>query len=164
MLDIANKYEKELQELFMNTWFDEKYKYYYGNYYNEFKVDNSTYDRHQFISKDIKGKIIGYISYNIDRASHIVDGLNIINFTDDKITFALDLKIVLKDIFEKFKFRKITFCVVVGNPIEKSYDKIIKKYNGEIVGIQRKHAKLVDGEYYDVKIYEIFLEDYFSSI
>lgn len=47
----------------------------------------------------------------------------------------MDLGQALQDIFEKFKFRKLTFCVVVGNPIEKSYDKMINKYNGRIIGI-----------------------------
>jgi len=33
MLDIANKYEKELQELFMNTWHNEKYMFHNSSTY-----------------------------------------------------------------------------------------------------------------------------------
>jgi hypothetical protein len=48
----------------------------------------------------------------------------------------------------------------IGNPIEKQYDKIIFKYNGSIVGIRKKEVILIDGKYYDLKLYEIFKKDY----
>ena len=59
--------------------------------------------------------------------------------------------------------RKLEFTVVVGNPIEKTYDKLIKKYGGNIVGVKHKNCKLIDNKYYDEKIYEIFREDYIKN-
>jgi hypothetical protein len=50
--------------------------------------------------------------------------------------------------------------VVVGNPAERLYDRVINKYGGRIVGIKEKSTKLIDGLYYDVKLYEIFKEDF----
>lgn len=165
ILDIANKYEKELQELFINTWYDEKYKYFHcGCYSDLFKVPDSNWSQHSFVSKDRDNKIIGYIAYNITRGNDSVDGLGIINFTDDKITFGLDLSEVLKNIFEKYNFRKLTYSVVVGNPIEKSYDKLTQKYGGSIIGTHKQHVRLIDNKFYDQKFYEIFREDYFNSI
>ena len=76
----------------------------------------------------------------------------------------MDLGQALTDIFERFKFRKLNFSVVIGNPIEKSYDKMIDKYGGRIVGIYKQEIKLIDGEYYDEKLYEITREDYLKSI
>ena len=73
-------------------------------------------------------------------------------------------EIIRKSLFEKYKFRKLKFSVCIGNPIEKSYDKMIEKYNGRIVGTYLKDAKLFDGEYCDRKVYEIFREDYLKSI
>lgn len=58
----------------------------------------------------------------------------------------------------------MNFIVVVGNPIEKSYDKMIKKYGGRIVGTYKEDVKLIDGEYYDKKLYEILASEYFSTI
>ena len=58
---------------------------------------------------------------------------------------------------------KLNFSVVVGNPIEKSYDKLIKRYGGRIVGTREKETTLVDGNLYDVKMYELFREDYLKS-
>jgi len=48
----------------------------------------------------------------------------------------------------------------MGNPIEKMYDKYINKYGGRIIGINKQSTKLQDGNYYDVKYYEIFRDDY----
>jgi len=75
-----------------------------------------------------------------------------------------DLINVVANIFEKFAFRKLLFSVVVGNPIERSYDRLIQRYGGRIVGTYKDHCKLMDGNYYDSKLYEIFKEDYFRQI
>lgn len=40
---------------------------------------------------------------------------------------------------------------------------MISKYGGRIVGIYEKETKLIDGEYYDVKLYEITRESYLES-
>lgn len=89
--------------------------------------------------------------------------LGVINFSDNKIIFGMDLGQTLMDIFEKFKFRKLRFSVIVGNPIEKSYDKMVSKYGGRIVGTYYKEQKLIDGEIYDQKLYEILREDYMEA-
>lgn len=77
--------------------------------------------------------MIGYIKYNINRSDNSCSGLCIYNFTDNKATFGMDLGHALQDIFDKFKFRKLTFCVAIGNPIEKSYDKMIKNTMEELL-------------------------------
>ena len=82
-----------------------------------------------------KNTVIGYISYSICRQNNSITGLEIINFSNNKAVFGRDVITALKDIFEKYNFRKIKFCVVIGNPIEKTYDKLIKKYGGRIVGV-----------------------------
>ena len=105
--------------------------------------------------------MIGYIGYHIDRSAEVVDVLNIINFPENRVVFGMDAGQALKDIFEKFNFRKLVFMVVIGNPIEKSYDKMIQRYGGRVVGIQKQQTKLIDGKFYDVKLYEILAEDYF---
>lgn len=163
MLDIATKYEEKLQELFANISFEEKYKYSSGcTYRDKYEASKSTWQMHEFVSV-YNDKILGYLRYSIDREAYKVDSLYIVNFTNPNIIFANDLKQLLIDIFEKFKFRKLSFSCFIGNPIEKSYDKIIAKFGGRIVGIQIEDSKLIDGEYYDLKLYEILREDYLKS-
>ena len=77
----------------------------------------------------------------------------IINFSDKKITFGKDIGQALDEIFTKYNFRKLKFSVVVGNPIEKSYDKLIHEYCGRIVGTFKDHTRLIDNKNYDEKFY-----------
>jgi hypothetical protein len=44
------------------------------------------------------------------------------------------------------------------------YDKFIKKYNGRVVGISKESVRLTDGEFYDVKEYEILKDKYIQTI
>ena len=164
MLDLAYKYEKELKELFMNTWYDEKYMFYhYGIHHEIYANDKNDWNSRQFVSLDSTGKVIGYISYEINRTSDFANGFGAINFSDNKAVFGKDLVQVIDDIFCKFNMRKLQFCVVCGNPIEKNYDKLIKQYNGRIIGIRKQQVKLLDNKYYDDKMYEIFREDYINT-
>lgn len=164
MLEPAIKYRDQLEKLQYDIWFDDKYKYWNcDTYYQSMQIDDNTWNKHQFVSV-CDGMVIGYISYNISRAENYAYCLSIINFSDNKIAFGIDLGQALRDIFERYKFRKLNFSVVIGNPIEKSYDKMIEKYGGRIVGIYKEDVKLIDGEYYDKKLYEIFASDYFNAI
>lgn len=162
MLDIAQLHTDVLKEKFHETWFDDKYKYFHADtFYSEIEIDKDTWNKHQFVSL-YDGYVIGYIGYGINRRTNNVDGLAAINFSNHK-TFGIDLGNVVFDIFEKYKFNKLNFSVIIGNPIEKSYDKLMHKYGGRVVGIFEKHAKLIDGEYYDEKFYEITADNYFKS-
>ena len=166
MLDIAINYADQAKHKFRSIWFNEHYKFWAGsNYFDDWNPIESTWVDHQFVSVR-NGEIIGFIGYAIDRAAgDVVHDLNIINFeTKPSVTFAVDLGRALTNIFEKFNFRKLSFYVVVGNPIEKSYDKICEKYGGRIVGVKRKNIRLIDGKYYDEKLYEILKEDYMETV
>lgn len=164
MLEPAIKYRDQLETLQYNVWFNDEYKYWNDSvYYGSLQIDESTWCKHQFVSV-IKNKVIGYIEYSINREANNVYGLNIVNFSDNKILFGRDLRQALKDIFEKYNFRKLSFSVVIGNPIEKSYDKMIEKYGGRVIGVRKDEVKLIDNKYYDDKLYEILASEYFKSI
>lgn len=164
MLKPAIKYKDQLEKLQSEIWFNDKYKYWNSSiYYDAIQIDDSTWCKHQFVSV-VNDEVIGYIEYDILRAEHNVASLSIINFSDNKVTFGRDLMKALKDIFEVYKFQKIKFSVIIGNPIEKSYDKLIKKYGGRIVGVYKNDAKLIDAQYYDRKLYEILASEYFNTV
>lgn len=162
MIDIAQKYTNELSLKFADTIHDDKYKFFYEGWSNDYRPQDSTWNGHEFVS--IYGnEVIGYIAYSINRNEYDVSNLRIINFTNNKIVFGKDLIKVLNNIFEKYNFRKLSFCVYIGNPIERSYDRFIEKYNGRIVGIKKQDIKLSDGKFYDIKLYEIFRDDYIKA-
>lgn len=164
MLKPAIKYKDQLEKLQGEIWFSDKYKYWNSSaYYESIQVDDSTWCKHQFVSV-VNDEVIGYIEYNILRVEHNVTSLSIINFSNNKVVFGKDLRRALKDIFEVYKFHKINFSVIIGNPIEQSYDKMIQKYGGRIVGVFKQDAKLIDGQYYDRKFYEILADEYFHRL
>ena len=165
MIRPAILYVEELKKKYTETWYSDKYKYYHlGGWNNMIQIDDNDWNKHQFVSVNKKDEVIGYISYNVDRTSNSCDGFGAINFTNDVINFGKDLATVLDNIFTKFNFHKLVFCVVIGNPAEKQYDKLIEKYNGRIVGIYKEDVKLFDGKYYDKKMYEIMRKDYLEAI
>ena len=84
MLDNANKYSYDLNNLFLDTWYDDKYKYYYSNgYSDELLLDDSNFMRRSFVSLDNNGNILGYIDYHIKRYEYYAYAFNIINFSND---------------------------------------------------------------------------------
>lgn len=164
MLEPAIKYKDQIETLRYNIWFNDKYKYWNcGVYYGSLQIDENTWCKHQFVSV-LNDEVIGYIEYSISREENNVHSLNIINFSDNKVVFGKDLKQAIRDIFEKYHFRKLSFNVIIGNPIEKSYDKMIEKYGGRVIGVRKDETKLIDNNYYDEKLYEILASEYFNAI
>lgn len=165
MLDVAIRWQNQLTDRFRSVWLKERYKFWTGtSFFEEWTPDESTWVNHQFVSVRNE-KVIGYIAYSINRADgDVVYNLQIINFEDKpSMTFAKDLGQALTDIFEKFRFRKLNFEVVVWNPAEKAYDKMMRRYGGRVVGYQKQQARLFDGKYYDIKLYEIMRENYLAE-
>ena len=162
MLKPAILYADQVKQKMYGIWHNEKYKFYnYYSYWAGYNPKEDTWSANEFVSVNDNDEVIGFIQYEINRSTNSANALGIINFTDDiSLTFGKDVLQVLKDIFEKYKFHKLSFSVVIGNPIEKTYDKFINKFGGRIVGIAKEHTKLVDGLYYDVKQYEILNSEY----
>jgi hypothetical protein len=166
MLEYAKKYESKLQELFFESSFDLFYKFEQFMAYREiFKVPDDTYNANHFVST-YQNNVIGLISYQIKRVENSIWGLQIIHFGGPKAPnlyiFGKDVFTAIRDVFEKYSFNKINFGVAVGNPIEKTYDKLVKWHGGRVVGIRKQHVKLLDGKLYDDKEYEILAADYFN--
>ena len=165
MLEYAKKHEPKLKELYWDIAFDPFYQFIdYSAFREDIKLPEDTYRQNDFVSV-WNGEIIGHITYSINRIANSVDSFGCVHFGKNyPYIFGKDLVTALKEIFEKFKFNKISFCVVIGNPIEKTYDKLVQKYGGRIVGIWKQDRRLLDGNLYDSKCYEILAEDYFNTI
>lgn len=165
MLDFALNHQEELIRKLRATWMDDRYKFYHASCLREDPdIEGSTWSYHQFVSVRAHD-VIGMVDYRIDRASNFVYGLGIINFEDKpSATFSKDLRDALRDIFEKYAFRRLEWSVIVGNPIEKSYDGLCARYGGRVVGTYKNRIKLLDGQFYDEKFYEIERKDYLKKI
>jgi hypothetical protein len=165
MLEYAKKYEEKLRGLFLDIAFDPFYQFEQYTVYREiFKLPEDTWHAHHFVSV-YSNNVLGMIGYEIKRPENSVCGLHIIHFGGPhaaySYSFGKDIITAVKDIFERYRFNKLNFTVVKGNSIEKTYDKLVKRYNGRIVGIKEQEIKLIDGRLYDVKEYEILADRYF---
>lgn len=162
MIDLAINHKEEINRLWRNCWFEEKYQFFNAsNWYEDIVIDENSWNKHQFVSLDKNGNVLGFIDYKIDRNTNNVRGLRIINFSDNKLIFGLDCGRIIYDIFEKFGYAKLTFSVIVGNPIEKTYDKFIKRYGGRIVGTFKNEVVCVNSTtYHDMKYYEILKSEF----
>lgn len=161
MLDLAINHEKNLKKKMRSIMFNEKFKFEnICSYYEDFELKKLIgWEQIQCVSYDKRNdEVRGYMSATIDRDGGYINGLRIINFSNDKVVFGIDLKQFLLMLAKREDLIKINFSVVIGNPIEKSYDEMVKKYGGKIVGVYEKDSKLSDGKIYDRKVYEIFTE------
>lgn len=165
MLDLALNHQEELIRKLRATWMDNRYKFYHAsNHRGDPDIPESTWAAHQFVSLR-EHDVIGMIDYQIDRDSGFAYGLGIINFeVNPSSTFSRDLAVALKEIFEKYAFRRLEWSVIIGNPIEKSYDRLCARYGGRIVGTYKNRIKLLDGQFYDEKFYEIERKDYLKNV
>lgn len=167
MLECAKKHEDKLKQLFIDIAFDPFYQFeQYSVFRETFKLPEDTWNANHFVSV-LNNEVIGMVSYQIKRIENAVSNLHIVHFggraAQNNYTFGKDAITAIRDIFEKFSFSKISFSVVIGNQAEKTYDRMVKRYNGCIVGIKKQEVKLLDGKLYDKKMYEILADDYFSQ-
>lgn len=163
MLLPAQLHTEELKKLFLKTAYDEKYKFYHSGYHDTYDPSDSTWGKHEFVSVDSNNNVLGYIAYTIDRYTYVSHNFHVINFSENKATFGRDLCQAIDDMFLKYGLGRVEYSVVIGNPIEESYDKMTQKYGGTIIGVRHKSTRLSDGKWYDEKLYEILKEDYLNA-
>lgn len=160
MLDIAKKYEQELQAKFLDTWYDMKYQYYRDTSGDRIpQIADNCYDRRDFVSLDNDGNLIGFISYFYNDTTRSASQFGIINFGKPSTIFARDVLQVIGDIFFKFKLDRIEFWCFEDNPATRGYRQFIKRFGGKEVGHLRRVCRLMDGELHDSVIFEILRED-----
>jgi len=161
MLESAKEYEDQLNGCMSRTTTDQYYKWYHLSYAEPIvKIDDTFYNRIQLVSV-YDGIVQGYFVAGWQRPENYIDSIMCLNFNKkNKNTFAVDLRRFLKYLAYDLNVAKITWAVAVGNPIEKHYDRIIKRFSGRVIGVER-YAFLINGKYYDRKLYE-WINDYFE--
>ena len=99
--------------------------------------------------------VTGYFSYKICYETRSVENLVMISFDKGNQDF-------LKDVYNKIQelmkiYDRLEFRATSGNPVERHYDRFIKKFGGNKVVL---HNKIADGygKLHDDLIYEILLK------
>jgi hypothetical protein len=169
MLEPAKLYEDQLNDCIAKTVLDPYYKWYHLQYPEpSVIIDDTFWNKIQLVSTN-EGIVQGYFKATFQRPESYIDNITCVNFNkENKNIFAADIRRFLKYIVYDLNVSKITWLVVIGNPIEKHYDRIIKRFSGRIIkrfsgriiGIER-YAFLINGKYYDKKMYE-WINDYYE--
>ncbi len=157
MIAPAFLYKNDLESKLILSKLEEHNKFYHAYSWTDysFKIEESDWSEAQYVSLNTKNEVTGFFYFSFNRATMIITGIGLISFIKSNNPVLLrSLNSKLLELF-KYGFRKANFSVIVGNPIEKSYDKWVKYMKGRIVGTYYQDVKLVDGKYYDKKWYEI---------
>ncbi len=161
MLEAAKLYEDQLNICMAKTVLDQSYKWYHLSYPESIiTVADNFWDKIQLVSTN-NGVVQGYFEAHWQRPENYLDYIACINFdSKNKNLFAADIRRFLKYLVYDLNASKIMWSVVIGNSIEKHYDRFIKRFSGRVIGIE-KHAHFINGEYYDKKLYE-WINDYYK--
>lgn len=161
-IDFANNHLDEVNRMLQKTAIDLKYKYYNINRLADIQLSahEDTWSNINIVSIN-EGKVVGLIKVKFSNPYKSAE-LSIMS-TGDYIFFITDVSEVIRMLFGVYKTPRISFMVLIGNPVENFYDKMIVNLNGRIWGHSKKSALAMDGEICDMKHYEIILEDYLQS-
>lgn len=165
MLKPAILYRGELENKFMEVFYDLKFQYYTHGTLNQIpEIPDNNEKSHCFASVDENNNVLGYISYGVDWEAMTAYCFGAISFTPaGNILFAYDLIQVVDNIFMKFNFNRIEWWAYADNPAIRGYDALIKRYGGIRAGYLKQNVKLLDGKLHDTIIYEILREDYIKN-
>jgi hypothetical protein len=154
MLEPAKLHEDQLNDCIAKTVMDPYYKWYHLSYGEPvITIDDTFWNKTQLVSTH-DGVVQGYFKATWQRPENYIDSVSCINFSkENKNIFAADIRSFFKYLGYTINVSKIIWTVVIGNPIERHYDRIVKRFGARIIGIER-YAFLINGKYYDRKLYE----------
>ena len=162
MLKQAILYEEQLKRKYIEASCDDYFKFYFSSSCREFslKIHDNDYWTIQMVSVDKNDNIIGFISVDMNNDSKVAKYFGIINFTKKpNIIFAMDVIRFLRDLRDRHNASKFEFTAFVDGSAERMYQKFIKNHGGRVVGTYKNSTKLIDGKYYDSRMFEIMRED-----
>jgi hypothetical protein len=167
MLDFAINHREEListHRLFTTQNFDHCKYFLSDTYFSSYNlsIDDSNWSNTQMVSLNSNGDITGYIVVSHDRTQNQISNLGLISYKlESNPILYRDVIKFIDDLF-KTSVKKIKFGAVVGSPSSIINEKLVKKYNGRVVGTYIKDVELMDGKIYDSVKFEIFNPSFFK--
>lgn len=112
---------------------------------------NPNYSKRHFFSID-KERVIGYFLAVVCNETKNVEEIYVFNFSKNS-RFGIDFYSFIKTL--QRTYRMVRWTAIEGHSAEKTYERILKKFNGRVVGVLKNKIKLCNGKIYDERIYEI---------
>ena len=157
MLKPAQLYRDELKQKLMECWDNPKYDYYFNGEYQEFDVPTDRYWRSDYVCINSKGEIVGYFAYCRNDIARSLSHFGLISFTDNGALLMHDC-IARIDKLVSEGLHRIEWWAIVGNPANKIYEKLIRRYGGTVTG-HMHDCYYFGGKYHDSIMYEILFEE-----
>lgn len=120
--------------------------------------ENPNAGRYQFAIVDNNEKLIGYVDYTIDWYSSCAHRFGLISFDKGNILIGKAIKEIMDKLINEYHLHRIEWRMIGGNPVERSYDRFCKKYNGNKY-VLKDVFKDRQGNYHDDCIYEIIFDN-----
>jgi hypothetical protein len=164
MLELAKKYEEQLKQIFYDIALDSNFRWQWLIPGFEWVAPSDKTAEKLDLVSTFNGKVLGEMGYRVEVSSRSAYHFYAAHFSKDNgFIFMKDLITCIKDIFEKYRLNKFSCSVIIGNPAEAIWDKLILQYGGRVIGYCEQDACLSDGQLYDVKWYELLAKNYVAA-
>lgn len=101
-------------------------------------------------------ELLGYVDASFSRASNSVNSLSFVRWAPQpSLEWARDMARFLRLLFVQYGQHSVSWNVVVGSPHERSYDNLVRRLRGRVVGTFTGTGVLMDGARHDRKYYEL---------
>ena len=155
MLKPAICYKTEIENAIKQFYYTDDMMYYTGSNHSssmEIPVDSNDGDYHYAVT-GTDGRLIGYITYYVDRYSSCARGFGAFSFERGNIIMGQELLRLFERLINTL--HRVEFRAVEGNPAVKHYDRFLQLH----ADIGKKHIltdafKDTNGKYHDDYIYE----------
>lgn len=155
MLKPAICYKSEIENAIKQFYYTDDMMYYTGSN-NSFSPEipaESNDGYYHYAVTDADGRLIGYITYHVDRYSSCAYGFGAFSFDRGNIIMGRELFRLFESLINTL--HRVEFRAVEGNPAIKHYDRFLQLH----ADIGKKHIltdafKDVNGNYRDDYIYE----------
>ena len=148
--------KNEIQEAFKRYYYSDDMMYETGSLSNWLPniQEETESGQYQFAIVDSHENLLGYLDYRIDWYNSCAHRFGLISFDRGNPIVGKDLFNELNKLINDYKLHRIEWRMIGGNPVERSYDKFCKKYNGT-KHVLKDVVKDKYGKYHDDIIYEI---------
>ena len=162
MLKNALLYVEQIREKELNTWYDDKYKYFCGESgFGLPEFPDNNLNQHYLASVDSKDEVLGLIRYTLDRGKRtIAYSFGVKSYAEGSATFAEDALQAIENIFMKYNADAMFWTVVDGNPVVKHYIKFCFYYGGRMCAYRKLDATDMYGNYRDSYTFELLRYNY----
>lgn len=156
MLDYAFLHKQELELKYSKFIIENRAIDFWRGYIKyDLTIENTNWEKEQFVFIDNE-EVVGYISFEISRLHNKIEEISLINFTENsKISIKMYAELNKKiSTYFKNGIYKIEFSSIVGSVAEKINNKLIKRINGNVIGVSVMGIQHL-GERKSIKMYEV---------